>query len=400
MKKRKEGKKKNYLVGILTFWMFSLGVLIILLLYVAKEYRVLDASVKQLKNEINSEDRAKQKETEAIIDESTQLHTQVIEEYESELENNREDISLVFGGDLLLSGAILRQYDNNGGIGGLIEEPLLSHLIESDITMVNQEFPFSERGVAMEEKQYTFQAPPNRVGILEELGIDIVSLANNHALDYGREALSDTFKTLDDTGISYVGAGENLDRAKKLELIEVSNTKVGFLSASRVIPVASWNASKSVAGIFTTYSADAMLKEIEMARDLCDLLVVYVHWGVEFEETPANYQINMAKAYIEAGADVIIGSHPHVVQGIEYYLGKPIIYSLGNFIFGNTIKEGMLLKVVYTKEEDILINLIPFTSPGFQLMEMGIREKSDFFQYIESISFDVEVDYRGMVRER
>lgn len=398
MKKRKERHKKNYLAGLLTFWMFSLGVLIILLLYVAKEYRVLDASVKQLKTKVNREEINKETETEIIIVENTQ--SQGSEPEEAETENHREDISLIFAGDLLLSGAILRQYDNNGGIEGLIEEPLLAQLLNSDITMVNQEFPFSERGTPMEGKSYTFQAPPSRVSILKELGIDIVSLANNHTLDYGREALSDTFQTLEEAGISYVGAGENLERAKKAEIVELSNTRVGFLSASRVIPVASWNASNSISGIFTTYSADAMLKEIEEVRELCDLLIVYVHWGVEFEERPATYQINMAKAYIEAGADMVIGSHPHVVQGIEYYLGKPIIYSLGNFIFGNTIKEGMLLKADYTKENNLLISLVPFTSPEFQLQEMEIQEKSNFFQYIEDISYGIEVDYKGKVREK
>ncbi|NLZ81557.1 MAG: CapA family protein [Clostridiales bacterium] len=400
MKKRKERHKRNYLAGLLTFWMFSLGVLIIFLLYVTKEYRVLDASVKQLKTEVNSEERKKQKETETHILETTQSETSEVEETEAETENNREDISLIFGGDLLLSGAILRQYDNNGGIQGLIEESLLSELVNADISMVNQEFPFSERGTPMEGKEYTFQTPPSRINILEELGIDIVSLANNHTLDYGREALLDTFKTLEDSGISYVGAGENLDRAKQMEVIEIANTRVGFLSASRVIPVASWNASNSLSGIFTTYSADAMLKEIEEARELCDLLIVYVHWGVEFEERPASYQVKMAKAYIESGADMVIGSHPHVVQGVEYHLGKPIIYSLGNFIFGNTIKEGMLLKADYTKDNLLLISIIPFTSPKFQLQEMVIQEKSDFFQYIEDISYGIEVDYRGIIREK
>lgn len=397
MEKRKERHKKNYLAGLLTFWMFSLGVLIILLLYVAKEYRVLDASVKQLKTEVNSKEINEQEEMQTITEPT---HSQVAETEEPETENDREDISLVFGGDLLLSGAILRQYDSKGGIEGLIEDSLLSELLNADITMVNQEFPFSERGTPMEGKAYTFQAPPSRVVILEELGIDIVSLANNHTLDYGREALSDTFHTLEEAGISYVGAGEDLKRAKQMEVIEISNTRVGFLSASRVIPVASWNAGHSISGIFTTYSVDAMLEEIKEARNLCDLLIVYVHWGVEFEERPATYQINMAKAYIEAGADMVIGSHPHVVQGIEYYLGKPIIYSLGNFIFGNTIKEGMLLKADYTKEDNLLLSLIPFTSPGFQLQKMEIQQKSSFFQYIEDISYGVEVDYKGVIREK
>lgn len=308
------------------------------------------------------------------------------------------DISLVFSGDLLLSGAILRQYDNSEGhITGIVCEPVLNEMLEADICMVNQEFPFSNRGTPMPNKQYTFRTPVERIGIMHEMGIDIVSLANNHALDYGIDALLDTCTTLDDAKIKYVGAGDNLDRAKQLEIIEVDGVKFGFLAASRVIPVTNWNATDEKAGMLTTYDPTLLLQEIEAADELCDVLIVYVHWGLEYKEYPEQYQVYMATQYVDAGADVVLGSHPHVVQGFTYYKDKLIAYSLGNFAFGNTIKRGMLLKLTRTVEGEIQANVIPFHSPEFSIIEMEEGQEQEFYTYLTGISDGVTIDENGVL---
>lgn len=313
-------------------------------------------------------------------------------------EEEPEEVSILFAGDLLLSGAILRQYEKSEGqITGLAVESLLDAMKSADIFMVNQEFPFSDRGEPMENKEYTFRAPLSRLNILEELGIDIVSLANNHALDYGIDALMDTFTALDDAEVLYVGAGENLERAKALQIIETGGKKIGFLAASRVIPVTGWNATDSKAGMLTTYDPTKLLAEIEAADKECDFLIVYVHWGLEYHDTPENYQVTMAKQYIDAGADAVIGSHPHVVQGVSYYKGRIIAYSLGNFIFGNTIKQGMMLKLTLGKDDEVKAELVPFYSPGFQLQEMTEEKKQEFFRYISEISYDAAVDENGLI---
>lgn len=321
-----------------------------------------------------------------------------------EKENNTDiedkEADLLVAGDLLLSGAILRQYErSNREITGLVQDKLLEVMQQADIFMVNHEFPFSERGEAMENKEYTFRAAPDNVGILKEMGIDIVSLANNHALDYGIDALLDTFDTLDEAGIPYVGAGNNLERAKQLEIIEVNGIKFGFLAASRVIPVTNWNATDSRAGMLTTYDPTALTEEIRKADPECDVLVVYVHWGLEYRELPEEYQTIMAKQYIDAGADVVIGSHPHVVQGFSYYKGRLIAYSLGNFVFGNTIKRGMLLNITADKEGNIKAGIVPFESPGFTLTAMSEQSEKEFYEYLTGISFGAGVDENGMLYE-
>ena len=119
---------------------------------------------------------------------------------------------MFFTGDVLLRNNTLTGY-NREGLNGLISEYLEQEMVEADVTMVNEEFPFSTGGEPMPDKKYTFRTEPKYVKVFQEMGVDIVSLANNHALDYGKEALLDTFMTLDDAGIPYVGAGEKKERA-------------------------------------------------------------------------------------------------------------------------------------------------------------------------------------------
>ena len=315
-------------------------------------------------------------------------------------EAEAEDITLLFAGDVLLSDHVLNAYDRAGGIHGVLDEKILQVIEEADYFMVNEEFPFSERGTAAADKQYTFRLPPSRVHILQEMGIDMVTLANNHALDYGTDALVDTGVVLDEAGIRYVGAGENLDRAKKLETVELGGKTIGFLGASRVIPVSSWGAGKETPGMLVTYDPSMVLEEIKKAEELCDYVVVYVHWGIERETFPEDYQRTMGKQYIDAGADMVIGSHPHVLQGIEYYEGKPIVYSLGNFVFGSSIPKTMLLQITL-QEDDMELKLIPCTSGAGYTTQVTEEDRvQEFYQYMEELSYDVGIDSQGIVTAR
>lgn len=307
--------------------------------------------------------------------------------------------TLLFAGDVLLSDHVLNAYDKAGGISGVLGESIREEISQADIFMVNQEFPFSERGLAVADKQFTFRLPPSRVHILQEMGVDLVTLANNHILDFGTEALVDSCTTLDNAGILYVGAGENLERAKKLEILEAGGKKIGFLGLSRVYMDGNWAASSNRPGVFSTYDFKMPVEEIKKARTLCDYLVVYVHWGVERETTPKDYQRVLGQQYVDAGADLIVGSHPHVLQGIEYYKGKPIVYSLGNFVFGSSIPRTALLKVELSEDEPVL-SLIPCTSSGGYTKKQTDEAKvAAFYQEISGLSFEVQVGENGIVNQ-
>lgn len=155
-------------------------------------------------------------------------------------------VHLLFAGDILLSSHVTAAYDKEGSINGVLDEGYRTEISSADIFMANQEFPFSSRGSAAPDKQFTFRLPPSKVSLMNEIGVDIVALANNHSLDYGTDALVDTCTALDGAGIRYVGAGPDMNRAKQLEKIEVNGKAIGFLAASRSIPIPTgWRTAKN-----------------------------------------------------------------------------------------------------------------------------------------------------------
>lgn len=321
----------------------------------------------------------------------------------SEVEEDKADLNklhMTIAGDVLFSTSPLNKYDSGNGITSILSSDLIERMKSADITMVNLEFPFSTRGTKMEDKQYTFRADPARCYILKEMGVDIVSLANNHTLDFGTEALLDTISTLNDNNILSVGAGADLDTAKSPSVITANSRNIAILGASRVIPVTDWNATKYSPGVFTTYDPTLLIEEIKTAKQSNDLVIVYVHWGIEKKEYPEEYQRTMAKQYIDAGADLVIGSHPHVLQGIEYYNGKPIVYSLGNYIFGHTIDRTVLLDVKIDEQNSCNLRIIPCeTKDAYTHTLTSDAKIQEFFTYYEKISYGIKIDKYGNVIE-
>ncbi len=309
-------------------------------------------------------------------------------------ETTSEPVTLVFTGDVLLSDYVLSNY-NSSGISGVVSPDVLNQLTQADLTIINNEFPFSTRGTQAPDKQFTFRVNPSYVSVLTDMGVDIAGLANNHVLDYGSDALLDTFDTLDAAGIDYMGAGEDLSRASALITKEIGGQTFGFLAASRVIPVVSWDVNNSSPGVFTTYDPTQLVAAIQEARNKCDYLTVLVHWGIERDAYPQEYQTQLAKQYIDAGADLIIGAHPHVLQGISYYNGKPICYSLGNFIFNQEIPQTAMVKVTIEKGQEPVIQLLAASATGAYTYLCEDEQKTDIYQYIQQISTDITIDADG-----
>lgn len=307
-----------------------------------------------------------------------------------------ESTTIIFAGDVLIATAMERYYDSEG-ISRLVSEKLLTEMVDADICMVNNEFQFSDRGTPMEDKQFTFQTDPKYVQILKDMGVDIVSLANNHSLDFGTEALQDTFATLDNAGILYAGAGDTRERAEALQVIEVNGQKFGFLAATRVIPVSQWNVEFRQPGLFATYDDTRLIECIEAAKAECDFLTVYVHWGIEREAYPQDYQTAIAKRCFEAGANLVIGAHPHVLQGIEFIEDKPVFYSLGNYIFAQTIARTALVKVEVQADGEATYSLIPaFAKDGQTKVFEGVEAEA-LFNYMNEISPKAFIDEVGNV---
>ena len=359
------------------------------------------------RTEETAEEKAEQETERPVLqiytgeEDAGEENTEAKEKAEEQKRTEQADkVSLLFAGDVYLSDHVLGAYERGGGIEGVLDSGFLQTIDQADIFMANQEFPFSNRGTPETDKQFTFRLPEEKVSILQEIGPDIVALANNHALDYGSEALSDTIRVLDEAGILHAGAGENLDEAKEIKTIEAGGKTFGFLAASRVFPKGYWAAGPDHPGMLTAYDSTVLLEEIRKAKETCDFLTVYVHWGIERKTEPESYQRTLGQQYIDAGADLVIGSHPHVLQGIEYYKGKPIVYSLGNFVFGSSIPKTMLLQVDVPREGEPALVLLPGTSSGgYTRMVADEAEKEAFYRYMEGLSFGISVDETGRIRQ-
>lgn len=315
-----------------------------------------------------------------------------------------EPIVLAFAGDINLNeeSRPIERYDReNKGILGCLSPELIEEMNDADIMMLNNEYAYSNRGKRIEEKSYTFRAKPERVNILHEMGVDIVSLANNHTLDYGMDALLDTFDTLEAAEIDYVGAGINMDRAKAPIYYTIGDKTIAYLAASRVIYAPDWYATDTRAGMIGTYDPALFLTSIKEADKNSDFIVVYVHWGIEKTHDIADHQKNLSKEYINAGADVVIGCHPHVMQGIDFYKGKLIAYSLGNYWFNNVKRETALLKIFLEQDGSVKAQLLPaMGKDSFTYLITDKDERKNYYRFMEDISFDVEFDEDGFISEK
>lgn len=316
----------------------------------------------------------------------------------------KEPIVLTFAGDVNFdedSKPVARYDKENKGILGGISKELVNEMNNADIFMLNNEFAYSSRGTEIIEKSYTFRAHPKRVDILKEMGVDIVSLANNHALDFGREALDDTFTTLEEAGIDYVGAGANMDRAKAPIYYTIGDTKIAFIAASHVIYAMDWYAADDRSGMVGTYDPSLIVTSIEEASKNSDFVVIYVHWGNERVHEPVDYQKNLAKIYIDAGADAVIGCHPHVMQGIEFYKGKTIAYSLGNYWFNASTRESGLLKIYLNPDGTTDVQLLPaMNKDTYTYLITEEDERNAYYKFMENISFGVEFDDEGFITNK
>ncbi|GAB2699983.1 CapA family protein [Paenibacillus thermoaerophilus] len=278
------------------------------------------------------------------------------------------------------------------------------YLSDADLTIVNLETAVTEAGEE-QAKQYVYRSSPQALPALKKSGVDIVNLANNHSMDYGVSGLLDTFRHLDEAGIAYVGAGRNIDEAYAPRIVEKNGVKIAVLGFTRVYEEAWWQASSEpgVAGTYD-YRVPRALEAIRQAKSEADLVVVIAHWGVERKETPEPYQTALARRYIDEGADLVVGGHPHVVQGFETYKGKWIAYSLGNFIFTvnpNPLTwNSMILQAACTVQGDCDLTAVPVSAAKVGLPEpMEGEEAKRLLERLSALSPNAKVDADGKVRE-
>lgn len=241
-----------------------------------------------------------------------------------------KEIKLIFFGDIMLDrGARSSVEKNFSGDYSLLFGPTKDLIQNADIAFLNLEGPISDGGRKV-GSIYSFRFNPIVATVLKDIGFDIVSFANNHVGDYSTTAFNDTLTHLKNAQILQTGAGANYEDAKTPRELIIENTKFCFLGFSDVGP--DWIKAKEDSGGILLASDPDFENIIKSGKLGCDILVASFHWGDEYKYFNVR-QEKLAKSAIDAGADIIIGHHPHVIQDIEIYNGKIIIYSLGNFIF-------------------------------------------------------------------
>jgi poly-gamma-glutamate synthesis protein (capsule biosynthesis protein) len=260
------------------------------------------------------------------------------------------EATLIAVGDLMLSRTVAKRMNEKGADYPFLETR--AFLESADITFGNLETPITP-GEPVQPFEMSFRADPSAAPALKKAGFDILSLANNHTPNFGVRGLGDTFRLLGEEGILYVGAGNNATEAAQTVFMNANGILFAFLAYNDddVVP-REYEAGDGPGTAFMR--TERMQEAVAGAVAYADIVIVSMHSGTEYEPTPNASQVAFARAAIDAGATIVIGHHPHVVQTVEYYKGKPIFYSLGNFVFDQMFsretREGLALKAVFTKK--------------------------------------------------
>ena len=328
-------------------------------------------------------------------EETAALHSIYLKEAEGPV------VDLAFAGDICLTedGYVIDHYDALGGdINLCLSEEIMDRLNEADISMINHEYPVSTRGTALQGKYYTFRASPEREMILQQMGIDIVSLANNHIYDFGADAFYDTLDALHQANLPYVGAGADMEEASRPVYFVAGGIKIGFVSANRSEKIIyTPEAGEDSPGVVRMYDTAMMNDIIKKASEQCDYLIAYVHWGTEDSKYYESYQTDIAQEFFASGADAIIGSHPHVLQGIGYVDGKPVVYSLGDFWFNSETKYTTVASLKVTIDGLEELSVLPCIQEGYETHYLSDESgQSAFYNYLRELSPGVVIDHNGL----
>ncbi len=236
-------------------------------------------------------------------------------------------------------------------------------LNQADLVFGNLESMISDKGVNV-GSIYSFRANPNTIDSLRFAGFDILSIANNHSFDYTRIAFEDTMNRLKNADIDYIGGGFSENEAYTPVIKDIGGAVLAFLGYSN-IGSSLWKAQEETPGIawIDIESLDKFKQDIQSAKEQADILIISIHFGEEYQETPNAQQRKLAESAIDFGADLVVGHHPHVLQPLEKYKQGWIAYSLGNFVFDqyfseNTMKSA-ILKITIEDKKIKDVKLIP-----------------------------------------
>jgi len=274
-------------------------------------------------------------------------------------------------GDVSLDPGYIGTFATHGyayafsGLGGLFQR--------DDLTVINLECAVSDLGTPV-PKEFNFRCDPDALPVARRMGVEVASLGNNHAYDYGPEALLDSIRNLRRAGIAPVGAGATQDRALEPALFELGGWTVAVVGFDMVVdPYPAAIATDTKPGTAAGHDEGLMIAAIEAADAVADIVIVTIHWGVELDTEPRDFQLDLGHRMVDAGADVIFGHHSHRLQPMVVYRGRPIFWGLGNFVWPNLSTGGSttaVAEVTVTHDGRLRGRLLPafIEAPGHPVL--------------------------------
>lgn len=329
----------------------------------------------------------------------TDLMKAAVNKQENSSSARQESVTIHFAGDVQFSGKVEDLLLKKGfdypykHLGSLFKE--------DDLTFINLETPVTSGGVAAKNKSYVYKSSPKALKSLAAAGVDVVNLANNHILDQGVQGLRDTLTYLKNNNLKYVGAGINKKEAFTPVYYEKNGMTIALLGFTRVIPEASWRAEAKKPGVADAYNSTEAVKAVSQASKKADIVIVMAHWGQERHTSPDENQKKLGHEFIDAGADLVIGGHPHVLQGLESYKGKWIAYSTGNFIFSRSATaetwKTAIFEATCQKDGKCSMKLLPYHAELAQPVPMNKQDGTALLREIQKRSFGVKISKDGIV---
>lgn len=353
--------------------------------------------------ETDETDEAQAVEQEYIYDDVNKIY--------SKETKSPDEVVLRFVGDVCFYDdfSLMSEFRNSGSdIDNSIDASLLTLMRDADIFMLNNEFCYSDRGAPIEGKQYAFRSKPSNVEILNDMGADIVSLANNHAYDWGPDALADSVDILNEAKVPFVGAGKNIEEAMRPAYFKANGVTLSYVSATQIERFGNPDtkeATETSPGVLRTLDPTKACKVINEAKANSDFCIMYVHWGSENTDLVESSQRDLAKKYVEAGADLIIGDHSHCLQGIDYIDDVPVFYSMSNYWFNSKTVDTGIAEIVVNTGVDMPVSIkdvkfIPAIQRGCKTHEVTAEESARILSYLQGISDYAEIDLvTGQVRK-
>ncbi|MDI4648392.1 CapA family protein [Cohnella hashimotonis] len=313
----------------------------------------------------------------------------------------KKPIKMIFAGDTMMDGSVKDAIRRHGADYPFSQ--IKDEVSKADYAVLNLETSVTEASDKDLNQRFNFKSEAGSLDGIKHAGFDMVSLGNNHVLDYKEKGLRDTLKNVEKAGLRHVGAGLNEEEAFRFESVQLNGATVKIGAVTRFMPTTAWKATDKKPGVASAYEPDKILAAIRAASKDADYVLIFIHWGVENTTSPQPWQRKLAADMLDAGASAVIGSHPHVLQGFEFHKGKPIAYSIGNFLFPDYVKgkkaDTGLLNLTLDKGK-VGVSFHPLSIRNNRIVNRDAAYEAAQLAYLEDLSYGVELHDQAFLEQR